>query len=105
MRYAAYLRTSTDALALDRQRQAVVAWIAARKGQLVQVYVDAGPSGQRAARPALQRLLQDAGQGAFDALVVHRRDRLGRHQADVQAIQAQLGVIAICVVSDQEGYA
>ncbi|NWG32721.1 MAG: recombinase family protein [Rhodocyclaceae bacterium] len=102
MRYAAYMRASTDALALDLQRQAIEAWVAARKGQLVQVYVDEGQSGQGVARPALQRLLQDASQDAFDALVVHRLDRLGRSQVDVQA---QLGAIDTCAVSDQEGYA
>jgi site-specific DNA recombinase len=93
VRYAAYIRTSTDAqtgnFPIDAQRRAIEAGVAAQGGQLIKVYIDKAPACM-AERPAFQQMLQDARAGAFDALVIHRLDRLARNQADALTAQATL---------------
>ena len=111
MRYAAYIRTSTGAqagnFAVDAQRRAIEDWVAAQAGQLLEVYIDESHAGHTTDRPALQAVLQDARRDEFDALVVHRPDRLARNQAGIQAIQTTLNDhhIKLLAVSEKEVYA
>jgi site-specific DNA recombinase len=111
MRYASYIRTSTGAqagnFAVDAQRRAIEDWVAAQAGQLVEVYIDESHAGHTTDRPALQAVLQDARRDEFDALVVHRLDRLARKRADLRVIQSTLDNhhIKLCAVSAKEEYA
>jgi DNA invertase Pin-like site-specific DNA recombinase len=52
--------------------------ITRRGWRLVETYTDHGVSGSRESRPALDRLLADARNGRFDAVVTWRADRLFR---------------------------
>jgi len=84
MKAAGYIRVSTTEQAteghsLDAQHEAIASYTCQRGWELVQVYVDTGLSGTRADRPALQRLLHDAEQGAFEVVVVHAVDRFYRN--------------------------
>lgn len=94
MRYAAYVRTNrqdeTGSADLAAQQAAVQAWIAAKGGILTAIYTDIAPGSPNAERPALTQMQTDAGQGKFDALVVHKPDRLSRNQAELQAIRSRL---------------
>ena len=111
MRYAAYIRSSTDEpetpSPVDLQRQAIETWVAAQGGELVEVYVDDHHSGLEIDRPALQEMIQDAQGGEFDTLVVQRLDRLSRKQAVVDKIHRALSAcnINIFAVREREVYA
>ena len=94
MRYAAYVRTNcqdeTGNTYLMSQKEAIEAWIAAQGGVLVEVYTDEATGGRTTDRPALTRMQSDASQGKFDALVVHKLDRLSRNRTDLLAIRSLL---------------
>lgn len=92
VRVAIYARISVadrDASAfssIEAQVEAIEAHVKARRADgwvlAREPYVDDGFSGGTAARPALQRLMEDASTGLFDVVVVHRFDRFSRSQRD-----------------------
>ncbi|MCI0712862.1 MAG: recombinase family protein [Chloroflexi bacterium] len=57
---------------------------------MVHVYIDEAQSGLSADRPQFQAMRRDAGKGLFDAIVVHRFDRLSRHRTESLAIKSLL---------------
>ena len=94
MRYAAYVRTNcrneSGNTYLSAQLDAIEAWIAAQGGVLVAVYTDEAPGGCTTDRPALRQMQCDASRAKFDALVVHKVDRLSRNRAELLAIRSRL---------------
>jgi DNA invertase Pin-like site-specific DNA recombinase len=91
-RVALYARVSTlnhgqdVGLQLDELRQ-----VARQRGWTVaDEYVDAGVSGTKTTRPALDRMLADAQAGKLDNVVVWKLDRLGRSLQHVLGILDQL---------------
>jgi DNA invertase Pin-like site-specific DNA recombinase len=78
MRVAVYLRVSTTDQNPETQGREVRAFVAARGWEPVETYQDVGVSGARARRPALDRLLQDAWRGRFEAVVVWDLSRMAR---------------------------
>jgi hypothetical protein len=94
MRYAAYVRTNhldeTGSADLAAQQAAVQAWIAAQGGILTAIYSEVASGSSSAHRPALAQMQTDAKQGKFDALVVHKPDRLSRNQTELLAIRSLL---------------
>lgn len=86
-----YVRVSTEeqaetGLGLDIQRERVRAFIESQGYELLEVVEDAGFSGGSVNRPGLQRILQLAGERAFEVLVVYKFDRLSRSVADALEI-------------------
>jgi len=70
MKVAIYCRVSSDeqkneGVSLGAQEERCRAFAFAKDWQVVQVYVDAGASGKSLQRPAMQRLIADAGQAGF----------------------------------------
>jgi site-specific DNA recombinase len=94
MRYAAYIRTSSDDqignYSIDAQKRAIEAWIAAQGGVLVATYVDEAQTGRTADRPAFQAMRRDARERHFDAVVVHKFDRFARNRTDALALKSLL---------------
>ncbi len=94
MRYAAYIRISSDEqignYSVDAQKRAIETWVNAQNGILVKVYTDEGHSGRTAERPAFQQMRKDARKDRFDALVVHKFDRFSRNRTDALAIKSLL---------------
>lgn len=94
MRYAAYVRTNcqdqTGNAHLTRQQETIKEWIAFQGGDLVGIYTDVAPGGRTTDRPALRQMQSDASQGKFDALVVHKLDRLSRNRTDLLAYRSLL---------------
>lgn len=83
----AYLRVSTDEQAesgysLQMQRERITAQITAKGWNLYKVYEDAGQSGGKLDRPAMQEMLQDIEAGNIQAVVIYKLDRLSRKQRD-----------------------
>ena len=74
-----------------------------RGWQVTDEYVDAGWSGAKASRPELDRLMKDARQRRFDAVLVWKLDRWGRSLAQlVQSVQelTSLGLRFIAVTQN-----
>src|SRR5690242_10877736 len=84
MRVVAYFRVSTkgqgeaDRLGLPTQEAAIERFCRDGGHELGEQYSDVGFSGATADRPELARLLSDAANSAFQAVVVYRGDRLAR---------------------------
>jgi DNA invertase Pin-like site-specific DNA recombinase len=93
MRYAAYVRVSREeqvlGYSLEAQERLVRDWVGQQRGdlagELVSVYRDEGHSARTDDRPAFQQLVADARVGQFDAIVVHKFDRLARDRYDAVA--------------------
>lgn len=94
MRVAIYLRVSTidqatrgntnrDGFSIPAQREACLRKAESLKATVIKEYVDRGESARSAARPALQRLLNDLiTKKNFDYVIVHKLDRLARNLHD-----------------------
>jgi DNA invertase Pin-like site-specific DNA recombinase len=84
MRIAAYYRVSTkaqgetDRLGLPAQEAAVERFCIVNGHEIVERHSDVGFSGATADRPELARLLAEAADQRFEAVVVYRGDRLAR---------------------------
>lgn len=84
MRVATYYRVSTkaqgedDRLGLPAQEAAVDRFCRQHGHEVVGRYADIGFSGATADRPDLARLLADANEGGFEAVIVYKGDRLAR---------------------------
>ena len=76
MRIALYARVSTADQNCEMQLRELKEYCARRKWEITEEYVDTGWSGAKASRPALKRLMYDASQHDFDAvLVLHGQGR------------------------------
>ena len=86
-RAAAYVRVSTsgqiDGESLNTQRATIQDYCDTRNWQLVNIYEDAGISGTKDDRPALQALLSAARTGEIEAVVVKDLSRFGRSARDL----------------------
>lgn len=84
MRVAAYYRVShksqgeSDRLGLPTQQAVVERFCREQGHEIVRRFNDTGFSGATADRPELARLLSDASDDHFEAVVVYRGDRLAR---------------------------
>jgi len=94
MRYAAYLRISSEEqvgnFSIDAQKRAIESWVIAREGLLVKVFTDEGQSGRTVNRPGLSEMRRAAKRRKFDAVVVHKFDRLARNRTDALAFKSLL---------------
>lgn len=88
MQAAAYIRVSTDeqaehGISIPAQKARLEAYCKAREWDIFKFYVDDGYSGKDLNRPAMQSLIEDAGRGLFNIVLVFKLDRLSRRQKDV----------------------
>jgi site-specific DNA recombinase len=94
VRYAGYVRISSEDqignFSLEAQKHAIERWVQERGGILVRTYADEAQSGRTDDRPAFQAMRRDARKGRFDALVMHKFDRLARNRANALAIKSLL---------------
>jgi DNA invertase Pin-like site-specific DNA recombinase len=91
-RAAIYLRVSTDRQTVENQRLALTETATKRGWSVVQEYSDKGISGtkDRAERPGLDAMLDDARAKAFDVVMIWALDRLGRTMKIVLATAGEL---------------
>ncbi len=99
MRVAVYCRCSTAEQSVDLQRDELREYARTRCLTVVGEYSDAGVSGAKATRPALNRLLEDAHRRKFDAVLVWKLDRLGRSLSHLIRVVDQLGSLQIDLIS------
>lgn len=80
-----YPRVSTkgqveDGHSLDFQVEKMLAYCKAMDYAVVGIYSDNGYSGSNLERPGIQRIIEEAPTGKFDAVIVYKLDRLSRSQ-------------------------
>jgi DNA invertase Pin-like site-specific DNA recombinase len=102
MRAAIYARVSTLEQEPENQLQELRRYCAARAWSAKE-YVDAGVSGSKDRRPALDQLLTDAKRRKFDVLVCWRLDRLGRNLRHLILLLDELNALGVAFVSLAEG--
>lgn len=86
-----YVRVSTqeqarEGYSIDEQIDRLKNYAKAMKWSIVDTYVDAGFSGAKTDRPALQDLLKDIRSGKGDIVCVYKLDRLSRSQKDTLSL-------------------
>ena len=104
---AGYKRVSTGEQAeqghsLDDQGHSIQAFVQAREWSLVKIYTDAGESGTRTDRPALEELLADAERNLFEVVVVHSVDRFFRNLEGLLKALNRLQAAGVAFVSISE---
>ena len=102
-RAAIYVRVSTgaqvDGTSIDGQLSQCRAE-ADRRGWIVAgEYVDAGVSGAKDSRPALDELLAAASSGELDVVLIAKLDRLGRSLLHLLTLMQQFDALGVRVVS------
>lgn len=80
-----YPRVSTkgqaeDGYSMDFQVEKMLAYCKAMDYAVVGIYSDNGYSGSNLERPGIQRIIEEAPTGKFDAVIVYKLDRLSRSQ-------------------------
>jgi len=110
LRAALYVRVSTarqaeEGLSLDEQLRSCREAIERRpdlEGSPDLEYVERGVSGRKGSRPELDRLLRDAEEGRFSALVIMRLNRFGRSVSQLSANFDRLDAASVELVSLRE---
>ncbi len=95
MKTALYARVSTNDQNCEMQLRELREYVERRGWQSVGEYVDAGFSGAKASRPALDRLMAAAARREFDCVLVWKIDRFGR---SVLHLSQQLAALTACGV-------
>ncbi|MGO9018226.1 MAG: recombinase family protein [Syntrophobacteraceae bacterium] len=107
MKAAAYVRVSTssqiDGESLNTQRSSIQDYCASRGWELAKIYEDAGISGAKDDRPALQNLLSVAKTGEIEAVVVRDLSRFGRSARDLLNNIQTLKDCSVTFISIKEG--
>ena len=104
IRAAIYARVSTrNGQHPEMQLAEVRAYCGRREWETVGEYVDAGISGAREQRPALDRLLADCRKRRVDAVVVYRYDRFARSLRQLVNALEEFRVLGVDFISLHEG--
>src|SRR5208283_5705334 len=107
IRAAAYVRVSTngqiDGESLNTQRSSIQDYCTSRGWELVNIFADAGLSGMKDDRPALQALLSAVKGGEIDAVIVRDLSRFGRSARDLLNNIQTLKDFSVTFISIKEG--
>jgi DNA invertase Pin-like site-specific DNA recombinase len=103
MRCAIYGRVSTAEQSTEMQLEELRAYCQRRGWEITEEYTDAGVSGSRESRPALNRLLADSRRRRFDAVLVYRYDRFARSLRQLVNALSEFDALGIHFVSLHEG--
>src|SRR6267378_7113435 len=103
MRVAVYGRVSTAEQNAAMQIEELRAYCGRRQWDIVEEFIDAGVSGSKESRPALNRLLVDAQRRKFDAVLVYRYDRFARSLRQLVNALTEFDALGIHFISLHEG--
>ena len=107
---AVYTRVSSEEQAqpdkgsLSQQREKCEAYAKAHDWEVAEVYEDAGVSGTKEHRPALDRLLADAHDGVFQVVIFLKVDRFARNVRNLVNLEHDLGELGISIASVEDGF-
>ena len=71
--------------------------------QIVGEYIDKAMSGRNTNRPAFLKMIEDAGKGIFDSVIVYGLDRFSRDMVDGAMYRQTLKQHGVSLVSATEG--
>ena len=104
---AAYARYSSDGQrdeSIDAQVRAIKAY-AEREGYALQrIYADRGISGTSDNREEFQSMIDDARNGDFQVIIVHKLDRFARNRADSAIYRRELEKYGVRLISVLENF-
>lgn len=103
MRVALYSRVSTTEQNAIMQIEELRAYCQRRQWEIAEEFTDAGISGSKESRPALNRLLADAKRRKFDTVLVYRYDRFARSLRQLVNALSEFDALGIHFVSLHEG--
>src|SRR5215470_27728 len=106
LRAAIYARVSTtngQANGVEMQLRDLREMAERRGFQITREYCDAGVSGAKDSRPALDAMLADAKRGKFQVLLIWKLDRLGRSLANLVRLLEDFRAWGVELVSFGEG--
>lgn len=91
IRVALYTRVSTErqsqeGYSLEAQHDQLIAYANDNKMQIFKIYSDPGISAKNLKRPGIQELIRDLESGMFEAVIVHKLDRLTRNISDLYGL-------------------
>ena len=89
---------------LSEQERKCQYFIKSKDGDITDTYIDGGKGGETKERPELQRMLEDAKKGIFDAVVVYKIDRLSRSLKDFLDMKDYLTKLNVELISVSEAY-
>ena len=104
MKAAIYIRVSTDRQAdegfsIEAQHDILMELLERKGMELYRVYSDPGISGKTMKkRPGIQQMIADMKSGRFDAILVHKIDRLSRNLGDLYEFIATINKLSIRLV-------
>ncbi len=103
-RVALYARVSTKNNGQDPETQLIALreYAQARRFQVFCEYVDAGISGSKEKRPALDQLMDDARKRRFDAVLVARFDRFARSTRHLVLALEEFNALGVDFISLSE---
>ena len=105
----AYTRYSSEMQrdeSIEAQLRAIREWAARNRIEIVEEYIDRAKSATSDQRPEFQRMIQDAANGTFSIVIVHKLDRFSRNRYDSAHYKHQLkrhGVTLRSVVENLDG--
>ncbi|WP_449449344.1 recombinase family protein, partial [Streptococcus suis] len=84
---AIYCRVSSmhqaiEGYSIEQQRDSLTKYCEAMEWNIYDIYIDAGFSGGKLERPAMDKLIREAEAGKFDTVAVYKLDRLSRSVQD-----------------------
>jgi len=102
MKIAVYGRVSTNKQECETQLRDLREYAAQRGFEVIEEYVDR-LTGMKDSRPALNRLMLDAKQRKFDAVLVWKLDRWGRSLQHLVNSLAELQALGVQFISFRDG--
>lgn len=109
MKAALYCRVSTEEQAkegfsIQAQQNVLESYCSIKNLEIFNVYKDEGISGKTTERPAFKRMLEDAGKGLFNVVVVWKINRFSRKTADLLNVVEYLNKKSINLISYSEQF-
>ena len=108
LRIAIYTRVSSEEQveghSLGAQKNICREFTERRKWVIVEYYEDAGFSAKDDRRPAFKRMIADAEQGLFDAILVHKLDRFSRSIEQTLSYFKRLNECEVVITSATENF-
>jgi len=103
IRAALYCRVSTSDQNCELQLRELRDYCHRRVFAFVGEYIDTGLSGAKASRPALDRLMRDAAEHRFDAVLCYKLDRFGRSVLNLSQSLALLDSYGVRFIAVSQG--
>lgn len=103
MKVAIYARVSTLDQHCEVQLRELREYCKRRGWKKPLEYIDAGVSGTKASRPELDKLMRDAADRQFEAVLVWKLDRFGRSVLNLSTAISQLDTYGVRFIATSQG--